>query len=272
MTLFSVLNRLLLLATILLGISGCSPVAENSGDEERDPYYLAGKSRLSSMDYDGAFTAFENALNSNPKSSAAHLQLGLLCEEKKTNYAAAVYHLEKHLEFKPESNMAETVKQHILSCKMELARSVPFALVNQQVQDEIRKLNSTNIALRATIEQQKIELKEQAASFSNRLAQAIQAAQVAQAAATFPKPDPTPSPAEIERPPGPKPKPLSPVGSSPTLRPATPKTHLVRSGETLATIARRYNVRLSSLQAANPHVEARKLKAGQILTIPAGRS
>ena len=53
------------------------------------------------MDFDGAVAAFENALLSNPKSAAAHLELGLLYEENKSNYAAAIYHYEKHLELGP---------------------------------------------------------------------------------------------------------------------------------------------------------------------------
>ena len=32
--------------------------------------------------------------------------------------------------------MAETVKQHVFSCTLELAKKVPFALVSLQVQDE----------------------------------------------------------------------------------------------------------------------------------------
>jgi LysM repeat protein len=272
MTLFSVSNRLLLWGTILLGLSGCYPSADNSVDEERDPYYLSGKSRLSSMDYDGAVTAFENALISNPKSAAAHLQLGLLCEERQTNYPAAIYHLEKHLELKPKSNMSETVRQHILDCKLGLARTVPFALVNQQVQDEIRRLNSTNMALRAAVEQLRTELIQQAAAYSNRLAVAVQAAQAAQAVSFPPNTVGPQASNETERRPVVSEKPFSPVGPTPSPRPVIPRTHLVRSGETLAGIAKKYNVKLSALQAANPNVEARRLKAGQLLTLPGGRS
>ena len=36
----------------------------------------------------------------------------------------------------------------------------------------------------------------------------------------------------------------------------------------MASIAKRYNIRLTSLQSANPSVEPRKLKSGQILNLP----
>ena len=48
----------------------------------------------------------------------------------------------------------------------------------------------------------------------------------------------------------------------------TAKTHVVRPGETLTEIARRYHIKLSSLLAANPRLNPRKLQPGQTLTIP----
>src|SRR5512140_3962285 len=105
MSLSSAFIRLLMLALLAVGASGCFPLADGPTEEEKDPHYLAGKSRLSGMDYDGAIAAFENALISNPKSAAAHFELALLYEEKKNDYAAAIYHYQRHLELRPESNM-----------------------------------------------------------------------------------------------------------------------------------------------------------------------
>jgi len=42
----------------------------------------------------------------------------------------------------------------------------------------------------------------------------------------------------------------------------------VRSGETMAEIARKFGVSLPKLQAANPTVQPRSMKAGQTLNIP----
>ncbi len=272
MSLRSVLLRLVMAALLALGASGCFPLSDGPTDEEKDPHFLAGKSRLSSMDYDGAIAAFENALISNPKSAAAHVELGLLYEEKKNDYAAAIYHFERHLALRPESNLAETVKQHILACKLELARTVPFALVNRQVQDELRRLNTRNSELHDQVEQLKAQLVDQAAAFSNQLAQATQAA--AQVAAQAASPSPRePERAEPERRSRtPERATVIDIYRPPPARGTTaPRTHIVRSGETLASISRRYNVRLSSLQAANPRLDPRRLKPGDIVTIPAGR-
>jgi LysM repeat protein len=48
-----------------------------------------------------------------------------------------------------------------------------------------------------------------------------------------------------------------------------PHTHKVVSGETLASIARRQGVSLAALEAVNPGVNPKKLKAGQVLNLPA---
>jgi LysM repeat protein len=50
---------------------------------------------------------------------------------------------------------------------------------------------------------------------------------------------------------------------------AKPKTLTVKPGETVFGIARRYGIKQSDLLAANPGLEPGKLKAGQILCLPA---
>lgn len=271
MTLFSGFQRLLLLAPLALCLSGCFQMSGAPEDEEKDPHFLAGKNCVSAMDYDGAIAAFEQALEANPKSAAAHLQLAWLYEDKKQKYADAIYHFEKCSELKPDPTMEDNIKQRIFSCKLELARTVPFALVSAQVQDEMRKLHSTNSALQQSIEQLRTELSQQAMTCSNRLAALMQAQAQAQAAALAqvqPQIDPTPEPEArplfLEKRPS---SPLSPVSTRLTTT-TTPRTHTVRQHETLATIARKYNLKLSSLEAANPTVDARRLRAGQVLNLP----
>ncbi len=62
--------------------------------------------------------------------------------------------------------------------------------------------------------------------------------------------------------------PIPQVIRAQTPAPAKAKTHLVRPGDTLVSIAGRYGVSLKDLQAANPTVEPKRLKAGQTLKLP----
>jgi tetratricopeptide (TPR) repeat protein len=265
MSLFSACTRLLLLVPLALWLTGCFQMNGGPEDEEKDPYYQLGQNRYAGMDYEGAIAAFENALISNPKSAAAHLQLGYLYEDKKPNYAAAIYHFQKHLQLKPKTPQAAIIQQRIMDCEMRLAENVPFALVSGRVQDEIRRMNSTNLAQAAEIERLKAELIQQSLTFSNRLAALTQVSFPTQVQAQIPL-EPEHHPAPGERPP-------SPVGSNSASHSSTlPRTHLVRGGETLAKIARKYNIKLSALQAANPRVEATRLRPGQVLNLPSPRS
>lgn len=53
---------------------------------------------------------------------------------------------------------------------------------------------------------------------------------------------------------------------------AVPKqTYTVTAGETLASIAAKYGVSVSALKVANQIKDERKLRIGQVLTIPAGK-
>ena len=46
------------------------------------------------------------------------------------------------------------------------------------------------------------------------------------------------------------------------------KKYVVRSGETMAQVARRFGISQAKLQSANPTIEPRRLRAGQTLNIP----
>src|SRR6188474_2765693 len=72
--------------------SGCTPVASTQLEEEREPHFLEGKSRVNALDYKGAIESFEKALDVNPRSASAHFELGWLLDEKEPDPAAAIYH------------------------------------------------------------------------------------------------------------------------------------------------------------------------------------
>ena len=63
--------------------------------------------------------------------------------------------------------------------------------------------------------------------------------------------------------------PAATTGHAVVVRPAKPRTHVVVAGETLAAIARKRSISLAALQAANPGIVPKKLRAGQTLNLPA---
>lgn len=236
---------LILLAGLLLG--GCLPSAPE--DEEREPYYLAGKGRENAMDYTGAIRYFEKAIEVNPKSASAHFELASIYDSREPDPAAAIYHYEHYLKLTPKSGKEDIVRTRIMACKQQLAQGVSLGPVNEKVQHELELLALDNKRLREELDKwrayalQLQALTNQAAAPPARAAQASGPSQPALSIATNPS-RPTPPP------------------------PAAARTHIVKAGERPGSIARMYGIKLEALMAANPRLDTRHMKVGQTLSIP----
>ena len=243
---------LLLLAGVLM--SGCLPSGPK--DEEKEQFYLAGKSRVNTMDFKGAIESFEKAVEVNPKSAPAHFELGILYEQKEPDPAAAIYHFERYLKLSPNAGKEEIVKTRILACKQQLVQTVNLGPVTEKQQRELEHLVEENKRLREDLEKWRAYAARQpnAASPASAEAPAPRAAQplaAGQPAAGGVSPS---NSASAVRP---------PAASATTLR-----THIVKAGETLTIIARRYGVKVEALKAANPKLDPRRLQVGRAVTIP----
>jgi LysM repeat protein len=246
-----------------LCLSGCGPSGSGPLDEEKEPHFLAGKSRISMLDYTGAIQAFEKALQVNPKSASAHFELGWVYDQKEVDPAAAVYHYSHYLKLRPKAENTDLIKARITACKQALADTVYMSPLNDKVQRQLEQVGEQNKRL---IEQNKL-LEQELAKWTNYAAQlqgltnrppvqtvtparATQPARLSlaqgnlgQAAAA----NPTTAPAQVS---------------------AKTRTHTVKAGDTPSLIARQYGVKLDSLMSANPSLDARRLKVGQVLRIP----
>ena len=107
-------TALLLLVGVLL--SGCLPPGPK--DEEKEQFFLAGKSRVKTMDFKGAIESFEKAVEVNPKSAPAHFELGVLYEQKESDPAAAIYHYERYLELRPDAEKKKLIEDLIRQQKV----------------------------------------------------------------------------------------------------------------------------------------------------------
>ena len=248
--------------------TGCIPIGEGGRAEEKDPNYLAGKNRVAALDHQGAIDAFEKALAADPRSAAAHLELGLIHQQYlATNWARAIYHFEKYLELRPKANNADLIRQRIAQCKLELAKEVPFAAVNQQMQRELEKLDRLgreNAELRQQLEQ----WKDQSAQRPGNVPGAVTALNPTSSPGNRLVPAQTTSnPSSqyaqaVERPAS-----LDPSRDIARASAST-KTHVVKSGEWPSSIARNYGIKVADLLSANPGVDPRRLRPGQALVIP----
>ncbi len=280
MSFFGKWSPVLLAAALVAAAGGCSPMDSNPLDEEKEPHYVLGKSRVNAMDYDGALQAFEESLEANPHSAQAHYQMAMLYENQDSvaDPAAAIYHYQQYLKYDPQANNADLITQRITGCKQKLAENVlqlPSAPATQQ---QLEKLAEENHRLHDQLSQWQAYAAQLAAR-TNPPAQIIRASQPENAApprATSLTPDDVTTPAATyaaAATPGAGARAASTAGPSQagatSARLAPPRTHVVARGETLASIARKQGISLSSLETANPYVNPKKLKAGQVLNLPA---
>jgi LysM repeat protein len=252
-----------LMLMLCLWMSGCSPTAETQLDEQRNPHYLAGKEKLGALDYKGAIESFERAVEDNPRSAFAHFELGVLYEQRESDYATALYHYNRALKLRPNGHPAEIIRQRIPGCKQELVKADSLAIINPNALRETENLRAQNAALRSQVEQLQAQLLSRPITPITG------------------SPTPTgrdvPSPSGFSAPPsgsetsiGNRTTPPSTTTGSPSGTSSTRgRTHVVRAGETVTSIAKRYSVKPGSLLAANPGLDPRRMKIGQTLNVPA---
>ena len=265
MTCSSSLLRSAPLLLLALALTGCLDSARSQMDDEKEPHFLAGKNRVSSMDYPGAIEAFEKALEVNPQSAPAHFELAWLYELKQPDPAAAIYHYDKYLKLRPNADNADLARQHILACKQALASTVSLGPITEKQQRDFEKMLDDNK-----------RLAEKNKTLNDEVAQ--WRAYYATHSATPNNPSPAPSAEPRSNPPlAAGPTILVANVASTTSQPAassgptsaSPRTHTVKAGETLAQIARKYGIKLDALVAANPRLDPRRLQVGQTLSLPA---
>jgi LysM repeat protein len=233
-------------------LCGCFPTGQRDQDEEKEPHFLAGRSRVNQMDYKGAIESFSKALEVNPRSARAHFELGWLYEEKDPDPAAAIYHYEQYLKLRPDAENAGTVRQRILGAKQELAKTVLPMPSTPGIQRELEQLAEQNRQLREELEAWR---KQYGSRGSN-----IVAGSAPTTAATRPPQNPgTPTAT---------PRNDSQQTSVPPARANAPRTHKVQAGESPSSIARKYGVKLEALMAANPGLNPKRLQVGQTLNVP----
>jgi tetratricopeptide (TPR) repeat protein len=223
------------LLALAVWLSGCIP-GDSHVDEEKDPHFQRGINLVNGQDFKGAVEEFERALETNPRSAAAHFQLGCLYDTKVNDSAAAIYHYQNFLQLTPNSERGQLVQQRIRLCKQELANTEFPPANGQHLQREVDRLTTENLSLR----QQLTELRHQAAARADAPQAGVEPAPLATNATS---------------------------GAEASV-PSHRRVHIVKERETISSIAAQYGVKSSAILAANPHVDPRRLRIGQSLSLP----
>ncbi len=117
---------MLFMFVVVMG-AGCSADTGDQDDLDR-MVPLAQKARLKvdAGDIEAAITLYKKALDDNAQLGRVHLDLALLlhAQDGKKDYAGTIYHYQKYLELRPESEKRRMIKNRIRLVSQEYAGKI----------------------------------------------------------------------------------------------------------------------------------------------------
>lgn len=153
---------------LVAGWTGCDYLERNArANEETEAHYIDGVTANKLHDYDGAISHFENALKANPNSGAAHRELALLYDDKKSRHLRALYHYERFSELRT-NEVTQVVRDRMFHCRVMVARENFETLERTQVRSQVEEMRRQLLDAQSQIEAFKRELAV-ARSMSNQV-------------------------------------------------------------------------------------------------------
>ena len=195
------------------------------------------------QDYPAAVLLYEAALDGTPKTAEAHFKLGLIYADQLRMPVSALHHFQRYIDLLPNGEHAKDTQKFIQADRLKLGAALGHGATISQ--EEAKRLKNDNLALRQKVLQLQTDLES-----ANKARAALLKA--------FGKVDPSFKAQEQVQ------KPLIPGV----------QTYTVQSGDTLASIARKFyknnSARWKDIQDANFNAleGTAKLKPGMVLMIP----
>ena len=157
----------LFMATLIL--CGCNKDAQGLDEkEERNVLVKQGLAYMEIKDWNKAETAFKQALENNPKMARPHLDLALIYQQYKLNYVHAIYHYDRYLELRPNSEKTEFIKEQ----KRKVERALANHYVGQskdirQAEAQLKQVQQENAALKQQLAALKKTISSQSAAVAS---------------------------------------------------------------------------------------------------------
>lgn len=134
-------------AFILAGCNNASKSIEER--EERDPLIKTAHAFMEQGKWDDAIDTLKEALENEPRMARPHLDLATIYQQHSLNYIHAIYHYDRYLELRPDSEKAEFIEQQ----KIRVGQALANTLINnskevKQVVGELKRLQQENAALK----------------------------------------------------------------------------------------------------------------------------
>lgn len=271
--------RLMCLAGLIGFAGGCDPGNLSRSDADHNPYYQKAKRAMESREFKEAVGLYQKALSVNPQFADAHLEIGLLYDDKLKDPVAAIYHYRQYLELRPDSSKRQVVMDFIERAKLGLASQLPQAPLSEPAElTRLQDLNATLVQENALLQAKVGELEQALASPSQPPLQpspppTVPVATVVETPARV-APPPEPAPVRVAQAAPPHPTPRVPAPPSHSVTDSRRgRLHVVQKGDTLQSLALKYYGTRSAWDRifhANRDQVASKndLRIGQKLAIP----
>ncbi len=138
------------LCAAMLVVAGCDKSSLTADErEERDPLVKTGAAYMEQSQWDDAEQAFKEALENDPLMAKPHLDLALIYQQYKPNYIHAIYHYDRYLELRPDSEKADFIQEQ----RDNVLRAIVVQAVQQspevqKVVAEVKRLQRENATLK----------------------------------------------------------------------------------------------------------------------------
>ncbi|MBU4200467.1 MAG: LysM peptidoglycan-binding domain-containing protein [Verrucomicrobia bacterium] len=151
-----------LVLTLVLFLVGCDQnTARVDISELRDPLIRKAKAKADQGDREGSLEYLNKALDKRPGLAQSHLDAGLLYDDYKKDYVRAIYHYQRYLELRPDTEKKEMIQDLIRKARLALAAALAEQLPgyseklaalqeeNTRLKNELRTVRD-NLAKRVT--------------------------------------------------------------------------------------------------------------------------